>query len=61
MQLFAENPGKFMDTYSTEFEAGFLEILRRKGLPIALLSLPPVSHAVPCCRVDVVLWQVRSV
>src|SRR5690349_8639167 len=31
MALFREDPDKFMDSYSREFEEAFLEVLRRKG------------------------------
>ena len=30
MRIFAENPGKVMHTYSSEFEQNFLEVLSRR-------------------------------
>jgi len=30
MRLFSENPDKYIEEYSQEFEEGYLEVLRRK-------------------------------
>jgi hypothetical protein len=43
VRVFSENPQQFVEVYSKEFHDAYMDVLRRKGLPLRC----PLRHAAP--------------